>query len=510
MVLKVKKGELNLMKKSLLLFILVFATVLLVSCKNIRRPTDFNILSVADIENLETKITFKVRQGVISDALVQLVEDFHEEYPFIEVNVSTISGNYDLLRSSTILDINSKNAENVPDLIIGYPDHFAEYYGGSNLVNLQYFIDDPDIGLDAEEMADFIQAYLPENRGFDENYPNDLYGLPFNKSTEVLVYNKTAFEVLYGEDDYLTKIPTTWDEMKTRGADIITKVKAGDLDNTFIDTYDPDTETTTYMKISDYLSSPTNIQFVPFGYDSSDNGFITLTRQFGAKYTERKSVLEGYVHFNNDESILAMTYFQNMKNDGLFATAAVFGAQYNSDALKAIQVLMTVGSTAGVGYNTSSKYELGFAPIPYYSEDAKYVIQQGTNIGMLNHNNDEEKLASWLFVKFLMRPENTAAFAMATGGYLPVKASAYDTEDYSEYLTNPTLDKKEFSAAAKVALYDYIEKEYKFFVDDAFIGSSKVREEAGRIFDAVIVNGEDAKSRIEAAYKTLSPYVPKD
>ncbi|MCK9471231.1 MAG: extracellular solute-binding protein [Bacilli bacterium] len=497
------------MKKSLLLFILVFAALVFASCKNVRKPTDFNVLNIADIENLETNITFKVRQGVISDALVDLVDEFQKEYPYIKVKVATVSGNYDLLRSSTILDINSKNKDNIPDLIIGYPDHFAEYYGGSNLVNLQYFIDDPDVGMDEAEMADFIQAYLPENRGFNASFPNDLYGLPFNKSTEVMVYNKTAFEALFGEN-YLDKVPSTWEEMKTVGAEIVTKVKAGELDNTFIDTYDPDTKVTTYMKISDYLSNPENVQFVPFGYDSSDNGFITLTRQFGAKYTERESVLKGYIYFDNAEARSAMTYFQNMRNDGLFATAAVFGAQYNSDALKAIQVLMTVGSSAGVGYNASTKYELGFAPIPYYNEDAKYVIQQGTNIGMLSHNTDEEKLASWLFIKFLMRPENTAQFAMATGGYLPVKESAYETDEYSEYLENPTDDKKEFAAAAKVALYDYIEKEYKFFVDDAFIGSSKVREEAGRIFDSVIVNKENVADRFKAAYRTLSPYVPSN
>lgn len=497
------------MKKSLLLFILVFAAVVLASCKNVRKPTDFNVLSISDIENLETQITFKVRQGVISDALVELVEDFEKEFPYIKVKVTTVSGSYDLLRSSTILDINSKNPENIPDLLIGYPDHFAEYYGGSNLVNLQYFIDDPEVGMDEDEMADFIPSYLAENRGFDTNFPNDLYGLPFNKSTEVMVYNKTAFEKLFG-DNYLDKVPETWEEMKTVGAEIIAKVKAGELDNTFIDKYDPDTKVTTYMKISDYLSNPENVQFVPFGYDSSDNGFITLIRQFGAKYTQRESVLKGYIHFDNPEARAAMTYFQNMTSDGIFGNAAVFGAQYNSDALKAIQVLMSVGSSAGVGYNASTKYELGFAPIPYYSEDAKYVIQQGTNIGMLNHNTDEEKLASWLFIKFLMRPENTAKFAMATGGYLPVKASAYESEEYKEYLDNPTDDKKEYSAAAKVALYDYIEKEYKFFVDDAFIGSSKVREEAGRIFDSVIVNKENVADRFKEAYKTLSPYVPKN
>lgn len=499
------------MKKSLLLVLLLFSGLLFIGCTNVRKPQDFNVLSINDIKDKTTTISFKVRAGVVSTALEGLVEEFENEFPYIKVDIKTVSGNYDLLRSTTVLDINSKNNENIPDLIMGYPDHFAEYYGGSNLVNLQYFIDDKEVGFTKEEMEDFIPGYLPENRGFDSAFPNDLFGLPFNKSTEVMVYNKTAFEVLFGEN-YLDKVPTTWDEVKTVGKEIVEKVKKGELDKTFVDTYDPETDTTTHLKVSDYLSDPENVKFLPFGYDSSDNAFITFTRQWGGKYTERESIFKGHIYFDNAESKAAMEYFQNMNKEGLFGTAASFGAQYNSDALKLIQVLMTVGSSAGVGYNASDKYEyeLGFAPIPYKDADKKYVIQQGTNIGMFTHNTDEEKLAAWLFVKFLMRPENTAAFAMATGGYLPVKKSAYETEEYSEYLTNPTDDKKEFSAAANVALYDYIEKEYLFFVDDAFIGSSDIRNEGGSIFDAVIVNGANIANRYKEAYNKLNSYVKKD
>ena len=499
------------MKKYLLLLLFLVSGFVLIGCANTRAPQDYEVLKVSDIEGLETEITFKVRAGVISNALVELVEDFHEEYPYIKVKVDGINGSYDDLRSTTILDINAGTKGNIPDLLIGYPDHFVEYYGGSNLVNLQFFIDDPDVGYTAEEMSDFLPAYIHENRGFDSEFPDDIYGLPFNKSTEVMVYNKTAFEVLFGEN-YLEKVPTTWDEVDAVGKEILQKVKNGELDNTFVETYDPETDESTYLKVSNYLSDPENIKFIPFGYDSSDNAFITLTRQFGGQYTERVSVFEGLIRFDNAESRSAMAYFQNMKNNGTFGVAASLGGQYNSDAVKLIQVLMTVGSTAGVGYNSSDKYdyELGFAPIPYYNEDAKYVIQQGTNIGMLSHNSNEEKLASWLFVKYLLRPENTAKFAMATGGYLPVRTSAYATEEYTEYLENPTIDKAAFSAAAKIALNEYIEKEYISFVDNAFISSSRIRTEAGRIFDSIIVNNANIDARYKEAYNTLSKFVPKN
>lgn len=498
------------MKKSLFLLILLLTATMFTGCvANKRKAQNFNVLSIEDIKDKETSITFLVRSGVISTALVDLEAEFEAEYPYIDVKVKALTGGYDDIRSTTLLDINSKNKETA-DLVIGYPDHFVEYYSAGALVDLQYFIQDKNVGFSKDEMADFLESYLKENRGYDDQYPEDLYGLPFNKSTEVMVYNKTAFKELFGEG-WESKVPKTWQEVATISEEIITKVKAGELDKVFVESVDPETEVTTYLKVSDYLSDPDKKKFIPFGYDSSDNGFITLTRQFGGKYTERVNVEKGYVRFNNTESKAAMAYFKDLNNKGYFGTAANFGASYNSDAFKLIQVLMTVGSSAGVGYNASKKYEyeLGVAPIPYYNEDAKYVIQQGTNIGMINLNTDEEKLASWLFLKFLMRPEKTAQFAMATGGYLPVRKSAYETEAYSEYLTNPSDDKINHSAAANVALKDYIEKNYTFFVDDAFVGSAKVRTEAGYIFNSIIVNNEDITKRFDEAYKTLTPFVEK-
>lgn len=492
------------MKKSLILLVLLFGVFMFAGCKqNTRTPEGFTVLSVEDIADKEITIKFVVRSGVISAALVDLVADFKAVYPKITVDVEALSGNYDLIRSTTMIDINSKQA---PDLVIGYPDHFAEYYAAGAMVNLTRFIEDDEVGYTEAEMNDFLETYLKENRGFNEENPEYIYGLPFNKSTEVLVYNKTFFEELYGET-WETKIPKTWQELETIGADIITRVTNKEADDIFVQSIDPITQVKTYLKMSDYITAK---KFIPLGYDSADNAFITLTRQFGAAYTERLDVEHGYVRFNNQQSKDAMNYFSGLKEDGVFGTSALYGLDYMSDAFMLIQSVMSIGSSAGVGYNADTKsqfsYELGVAPIPYYAADKKYVIQQGTNIAMLNQNTDEQKLAAWLFVKFLMQPEQTAQFAMATGGYLPVRKSAYETTEYAEYLTNPTDDKVHYSKAANVALNDYIEQEYIFFVDDAFVGSAAIRSEAGKIFNDIMA-GEAIEARIVEAYSTLRPYV---
>ncbi|MDD3999398.1 MAG: extracellular solute-binding protein [Bacilli bacterium] len=483
------------MKKFILLLLVLMFSLTLVSCDKDDR----------------TVVRFGIISGQISTAVknLQFEEKFELANPDINIDVIAMEGNYDGLRAATIMDINSGSAS-TPDLVIGYPDHFAEYYGGGALVNLQTFIDSEE-GYTQAELNDFLAPYLNENRGFSSANPNDLYGLPFNKSSEVMIYNKTAFEVLFGED-WEDKIPATWEELKAVSQEIIDLVEDKALDKEWIVTAATDTKPAEYLIVSDYLKQG---KFAPFGYDSNANGFITLTRQWGGKYTERDSVAKGYAVFNNPENPEAkqmMKDVEEMHDDGYFNLAANFGSSYCSDALKAIQCLMTVGSTAGVRYNESDEYEyeLGVAPIPYKEADKKFVIQQGTNIAMLDVNStEEEKLAAWKFLKFLLTPENTAAFAMETGGYFPVRKSAFESEAYQAYLTNPPEEKAAYSLAANVAQDFYI-TEYQYFVDPAFIGSSLIRLEVGTIFDDVIVNGEDVDERFAESDRTLKSYLRKE
>jgi len=464
-----------------------------------------DIVLYARWEVKELTIKFVVRSGLVSTALIDLLNEFKTLYPHITVHVEALSGSDDLIRSTIMMDINTNCA---PDLVIGYPDHFAEYYSAGALVNLSTYINDEVYGYNEAEIADFIESYLDENRGFDLTKPQDLYGLPFNKATEVLVYNKTFFESLYG-DTWETKIPKTWPELETIGADIMTRVRNGEADNIFVQSINPQTQTKTYLKLSNYLNEG---KFIPLGYDSADNAFITLTRQFGAAYTERINVERGYVRFHNQRAKDAMAYFKGLRDDGVFGTPALYGLNSMFDAFKLIQSVMTICSSAGVGYNAASQYayELGVAPIPYYSADKKDVIQQGTNIAMLNQNTEDEKLAAWLLIKFLMEPKNSAQLAMATGGYFPGRKSAYETTEYLEYLTNPSDNKVHYSKAANVVLNDYIKQNYEFIYEEALVGSSLIKKEVGSIFKDIIVGNADIEASFVRGYNNLPQFKPSE
>ncbi|MDD5183131.1 MAG: extracellular solute-binding protein [Bacilli bacterium] len=480
------------MKKFFIVLIMVFGLFALVGCGGNESDSVFvDLTEEVKGSTDEVNIKFRVPSGVISAALPGLIADFNQVYPQIKVELDAVTGGYGEVRKTTILDIQSDKA---PTLVLGYPDHFAEYFSAQTIIKLQEYIAGPN-GYNAEELADFVPSYLDEGKNFDLENPNDIYSLPFNKSTEVLIYNKTMFDAMK-EIDSAIVVPKTWEELKTVSEKINTLVENGDLDDVI-------TIAEGEKKPSEFYTEGT---FYPFAYDSTDNAFITMTRQRNGGYTEKVSNDKGYIVFNSPENLAGLNYFKAENEARRFAVAETFNESYASDAFIALKTFMTVGSSAGIGYNIpeANKFEIAVSEVPYLeaNSDNKYVIQQGTNVAILAQSTNKQRAAAWLLLKFLLQPEYTAKFAMATGGYLPVRLSAYETTEYSEYLVNPPIGKEGFSMAANVAL-GYLDGGYKFFVDPAFVGSSGVRDEVGAIFTAVIVNGKDPQERIEKAYQTL-------
>lgn len=480
------------MKKFFIVLIMVFGLFALVGCGGNESDSVFvDLTEEVKGSTDEVNIKFRVPSGVISAALPGLIADFNQVYPQIKVELDAVTGGYGEVRKTTILDIQSDKA---PTLVLGYPDHFAEYFSAQTIIKLQEYITGPN-GYNAEELADFVESYFDEGKNFDLENPNDIYSLPFNKSTEVLIYNKTMFDAMK-EIDSAIVVPKTWEELKTVSEKINTLVENGDLDDVI-------TIAEGEKKPSEFYTEGT---FYPFAYDSTDNAFITMTRQRNGGYTEKVSNDKGYIVFNSPENLAGLNYFKAENEARRFAVAETFNESYASDAFIALKTFMTVGSSAGIGYNIpeANKFEIAVSEVPYLeaNSDNKYVIQQGTNVAILAQSTNKQRAAAWLLLKFLLQPEYTAKFAMATGGYLPVRLSAYETTEYSEYLVKPPIGKEGFSMAANVAL-GYLDGGYKFFVDPAFVGSSGVRDEVGAIFTAVIVNGKDPQERIEKAYQTL-------
>ncbi|QVK18580.1 ABC transporter substrate-binding protein [Mycoplasmatota bacterium] len=405
-------------------------------------------------ETMDTTITGPVTisfwhafGGTKEEILLELVTEFVEEYPQVTVELFS-QGDYNGLRDKTIQSIVTGNT---PTMLLAYPDHIADYLTGNGVVSLDSYINNSEIGFTQEEMDDFVPAYLQENRQFD----GATYGLPFNKSTEVLIYNKTYF------DTNGITVPQTWDEVKT---------------------------------ISEQIHTDTNKW--GFAYDSSANLFITLTRQWGGQYTGAN----GELLFNNPQTIEMLDYYYDQHEAGLFTIPAEWEQNYASEPFKNQEVYMTVGSTAGIKYNVPANgaFEIGVAPIPQKDLDNKAVIQQGTNISIMSNATDQEKLAAWLLTKHLTSKESTISWAEQTG-YLPVRISALEDADYQDFLNNPS-DEEKYVALAEKAAFEQVS--YMFY-DPAFTGSSNARNEVEMVVGNVLFGGITPETALEDAIWNL-------
>lgn len=449
--------------------------------------TTSEIATIAELQ-AQSSVTIRLWHSFSDNILgptQSIINAFKVDYPNVNVTVEKIVGGYDGLKTTLVQSLASGD---IPHLALGYPDHVAEYLNSKAVASLNPFIEStsPGVGFSAAELADFIPGYLAEGKVFDgTNY----YSLPFNKSTEAMVYNKTVFDQLG------LAAPVTWDDVITATNAIKAAVNAGTIKKKV--TADVEAEFTQVEKDAMF----------GLGYDSSSNLFITALRQWGGTYTVAEGTeVEDHLAFNSQPAKDMLTFFQNAANNKQIAlpTALEENALYGSTAFKNQQIFMTVGSTAGINNNVPTdsngdlKFEIAAAPIPQKSLTSKAAIQQGTNISMLKIGNKYQRLAAWLLIKAMTSTEHTAAFSMATG-YLPVRTSAYESTAFQAYLSPAASASATNKARAAVTNVAYEQRSY-YYSDPAFVGSSRVRSEVGLLMDAVMLANKNVTTAINDTY----------
>lgn len=440
----------------------------------------------SDLTSDDIEITLWHSNGsTIEGALNTYAGEFEALYPNVTVNIVKNGDNYDALRQNVVSAIKGGT---LPNIVQGYPDHVAEYIANNVILSLNPYIDNPTWGYDStdetETLEDILWNYREENSQFvgDNATPGEFYSLPFNKSTEVLIYNADVVDALISSGA-IDEMPTTW-----QGLFAASSAFEGVADN-YIDQYG------TALGLTAAEITEAKDLFIPYSYDSEDNAFITLIRQWGGEYTATNSEGNGEYLFDSQEAIDMLTYFSNNKDK--ITIPSHWGQGYASDVFKKGQTFVTVGSTGGAYYNTPTTvggeylFDFEVAPIPYNADlpNDKAVIQQGTNMSLTNSGSDQQKLASWLFLKYLTSRDVQLDFALETG-YSPIRSSVYVTEAYQNFMAGYDTDGETLLEGAmlmrsKAARAAAQQSDY-FFYDPAFVGSSGIRDAVGVAFARVI------------------------
>ncbi|MBT3274754.1 MAG: extracellular solute-binding protein, partial [Spirochaetales bacterium] len=356
--------------------------------------------------------------------------------------VPVFQGSYGDLKQKTTAAIKAGIA---PTAAQAYPDWVAEYFQADIVVPLNDYIDHKEVGI--SDFDDILKAYRDENMQYTTE--GIFFSLPFNKSTEVLFYNKTLFDANGYEP------PETWAEVEVLAKKIFEKTgKPG------------------------------------FGFDSLANYFITLTRQYGGEYTDSQA----NIYFNQgDAAIKAIDLYKRNYEAGYWRIAGE--DRYLSGPFNNEDVYMYVGSTAGSAYVGSDLFEWSSVPIPQVKGGVGSVIQQGTNVFLMNQGKtDEEVYAAYEYIKYLASKEASLYWTTHTG-YLPTRQSVIDSTEYKAFMAEGTDSTKE-SGPAQGDFYFY---DPGFYTSD--FTSYDVRLAAGGAIDDALLNGVDAKTAVENAYK---------
>ena len=207
------------MKKFLVLILSISLIFVLGGCYGSSDDVETEEVTVlTELPDEEINITFWHVYGQNKAALLdRLIAEFEEMYP--NVTVESISqGSYGDLKSKTISSI---SAGNTPDLLVGYPDHFAEYLNGRAIIPLDAFVESEEWGVD---LSDFIDSYVEENQQYADG---KMYSMPYSKSTEMMVYNKdvidanaAAITAALGEP-FPTDRALTFAELEDYAADVV-------------------------------------------------------------------------------------------------------------------------------------------------------------------------------------------------------------------------------------------------------------------------------------------------
>lgn len=317
----------------------------------------------------KTEITFwHAMNGVQEETLKDLTKKFEKENPNIKVNLQNQSNYKDLQNKLTNA---TASPDSLPNVTQAYADWMIDPIKDKMVLDLKPYMDNKELKFD--NYNDIIANF----RKSGNNKDGKIYSLPFNKSTEVLYYNKDMFKELG------LKVPTTYKELADTAKTI--KDKKG---------------------------------IAGVGFDSLNNYYMTYLKNEGKQITKDLDP-------TCTQSIDAAKYYQDGIKNGSMRIAGA--DRYLSGPFASKKVGMFIGSNAGEGFvnkGVNGKFEYGVAVYP-----AKYAMQQGTDLYVYDKGSAEQKTASYLYLKYLTSKDAQIEWGSKTG-YIPVRTSAINDKKY--------------------------------------------------------------------------------
>lgn len=425
-------------------------------------------------------------------SLEEIIKGFMEEEPHVKVNVYNPlgTGNYNTLEKYVIAGFFK---EDYPDIVQCYPDNVVKYISRGYAVDLDKYLDNETYGIRDEKGSDYIDAFISEGSSY--NSEGTTYSLPFCKSTELMYYNEDALlgldlsdvdvSINNGEpltEEYLDQL--TWEEFFDKLCPAIVSKNNS-------------------LPANEKLYKNTENSCV-LAVDSDENYFITLANQYGYGYTSVNQDGTGNIEFDNPEMKNLIKKLKIARDNKYLQTRGTY-LDYVSSLFTNKEALFTISSTAGLSYNVPGKndeqFSVGVARIPYASGREYSSINQGPSVCILDHQDENRTLASYLLWKHLTNEVNATKWALSTG-YMAIRNSTYSSPDYLVALT-PSETATEYEKAEAKNFKKIADVRDHTFNTALFKGSSNARSNVGKLLKDCL-NADDLDATIDELFKSYS------
>lgn len=405
----------------------------------------------------------------------------------VEVEV-TYGGGYSDIRTNVL---NGFAVGSVPTIAVAYPDTVADFLAADKsnsgyVCDLSKYANDETIGFGKETWlndgpsSDIIDTFYKEGSCYGKE---GMYSLPFMKSSEVLFYN--------------------YERVAAYGRNYTPKGFSGPLNSaTSVKSFMANLTWDQLMDFSRYIKEQDTEKnyYSPLIYDSDDNLYITQSMQRKIPFTSLDSDGTLSADFNNDQAKAMVSELKQDYDDGLITTKGTNGTYGSNDFIKE-KCVFTIGSTGGTDYNTPSDFTAIAVKAPFSNDNPTYVSQGPTltvlnNPGLSSAKNALATKYAFKFIKYLTGAElNTTMCLNDSAGYVPVRASAYKTTAFTEWLEE---NKTSLSGMAASVVTEQLSD--KYFNTVAAQGSSTARTEVGGIITNVFAGKKTINDAFQSAY----------
>ena len=375
--------------------------------------------------------------GPLTKIVDGLVADFMKANPDIKVN-AIYAGNYNDARIKALAALKS-----------GKPAQLSVMFSIDiyELIEQGAIVAFDDIVETAEEKG-WLKKFYPSlmENGMTQG---KVWGIPFQRSTIVMYYNKDAFRDAGLDPE---KAPATWDELVSMGRKLVKKSGG---------------QTARWGA----MIPSTGYPYWMFGALTKQNGQVLMNADGNQTFFDAPATVE------------ALQFWRDLGNKhGVMPSGTIEWGTLRKNFLEGKTAIMWHSTGNLTVVKNKAKFDFGVAMLP--AKKSRGTPTGGGNFYIFKKSSAAERKAAMKLIRFLTEPDRTAEWSMKTG-YIGTRPDAYQTEALKKYVAGfpPAAVARDQLKFATAELSTYQTGRVRKLLDDAIqatlVGKKSAKDALG-------------------------------